>query len=330
MSSDNFPSAENPQPVAPQPPKSNMRSVIVGALIIALLATWGYILWDKNKTEELVTLKDKQISTSNSERDTLKGLLDEATDRYDSLKTSNAKKDSTISMRDKEIADKKAKIQSILTKQNATKEELAQAKTMIASLNQDINGYKMQIDSLKTANTQLFVEKQAVTEQRDIAQKNFDSTKAVVKQREDVIDIGSTLHASNFNILGIDQKGNGKEKETSNAKKVNKLRISFDLDENLITQSGNKTLYVSITGPDGKAISEEDLGSGSFNTRDGQQIAFTQKMDISYVQDKKQTVSFDWKQNGKFSIGDYKIAVYNNGFKIGEGVAHLKKGGLFG
>lgn len=330
MALENFPSAENPQPTAPQPPKSNLRSFIVGALIIALLATWGYIIWDKNKTQETMDMKDKQITTADSQRDTLKAELGDATSRYDDLQTLDVKKDSTIVAESKEISDKKAKIQSILNKSNATKEELAQAKTMIASLNSDIDGYKSQVDSLKAANTQLTVEKQQVTDQRDIAQKGFDSTKDVVKQKEDVIDIGSTLHASNFNITGIDQKSNGREKETSNAKKVNKLRISFDLDENLITQSGNKTLYVAIAGPDGKTISVEALGSGSFTGRDGSDVSFTQKIDVNYVQAKRQTVSFDWKQTSNFTIGDYKIAVYNNGFKIGEGIVHLKKGGLFG
>jgi hypothetical protein len=31
-----------------------------------------------------------------------------------------------------------------------------------------------------------------------------------------------------------------------------------------------------------------------------------------------------------FQKGDYKIEIYHNGFKIGEGTRTLKKGGLFG
>jgi hypothetical protein len=329
MSSENSPLTEIPQP-SPQPPKSNLRSFIVGSLIVALLATWGYIIWDKSNTKQIMEQKDNKNMALNGEKDSLQNLFNDATSRYDDLKTTDLKKDSAITAKDKEIADKKIKIQSLLRKDNATKEELAQAKTLITSLNGDIDGYKAQIDSLKNANAQLTVEKQHVTEERDVAQKNLDSTQQVVKQKEDIIDVGSTLHASNFNILGIDAKKNGKEKETTNAKKVNKLRISFDLDENLIAQSGNKTLYVAITGPDGKTISVQELGSGTFTSRDSQEVAFTQKIDVNYTQAKRQTVSFDWKQNTNFSIGDYKIAVYNNGFKIGEGVAHLKKGGLFG
>jgi hypothetical protein len=40
-------------------------------------------------------------------------------------------------------------------------------------------------------------------------------------------------------------------------------------------------------------------------------------------------VSFDWKNDKDFSEGNYKIEIYNNGFKIGESTRSLKKGGLF-
>jgi len=71
------------------------------------------------------------------------------------------------------------------------------------------------------------------------------------------------------------------------------------------------------------------LGSGTFSTRDGQQKFYTQKINVNYTQNKKQTVTFDWKQNTNFSVGNYKIEVYNNGFKVGEASRPLKKGGLF-
>ena len=47
------------------------------------------------------------------------------------------------------------------------------------------------------------------------------------------------------------------------------------------------------------------------------------------MQGQKQTVNVEWSQNSKFQTGDYKIEIYNNGFKIGEGNVTLRKGGLF-
>ncbi len=330
MAFENFPSATSKPPTPPEAPKTDWRFFLTIGLVIALLGTWGYIIWDKSKVKETIQQKDSQYASVVSEKDTLKNLLDEATMRYDGLKTSNAKKDSTITAKDREIADKKAKIQSILAKANATKEELAQAKSLIASLNTDIESYKVQIETLKGENVALTKEKEEVTQQKYAVQKNYDSAKSVIKQKEDLLDVGSTLHASGFNIIGIDEKGGGKEKETSKAKKVDKLRISFNLDENRISPSGAKELYICIAGPDGKPIAVEALGSGMFNTREDGQKTFTQKVQINYTQGQKQIVSFDWKQNTNYQVGNYKIEVYHNGFKIGEGTAILKKAGFLG
>jgi hypothetical protein len=263
----------------------------------------------------------------------LKKELEDATYLFDKIKTSSTNmlhsKDSTIYRKDREIAAKREKIQQLLSKAGATAKELAEARGLIASLNTDIVKYKSQVEILQGEKIVLTREKNVVTEQRDKVQKDFDSATNVIRQKEEVIDVATTLHASNFSILGINESG-GKEKETNTAKKVDKLRISFDIDENRVAQSGPKNIFICITGPDGKPLAAEALGSGKFSTRDGEQRFYTQKIDLNYTQGQRQTLSIDWKQNTNFSIGNYKIEVYNNGFKIGEGIGSLKKGWLFG
>jgi len=246
------------------------------------------------------------------------------------LKTSNSKKDSAITSQDRDIAAKRQEIQRLLSKANATQAELSQARILIASLNGDISTYKVQVEVLQGKNTVLTQEKRAISAERDRVTKEYDSATTVIKAKEDLIDIGSTLHASNFSIAGIMEKNSGKEKVTSTAKRVDKLRISFDLAENMIAQAGNKEIFVIITAPDGTPVAVEALGSGKFNTREGQEKIYTQKLDVNYVQNKRQTITFDWKQNKDFTTGNYRIEVYNNGFKVGEALKPLKKGGLFG
>jgi hypothetical protein len=333
MAYENFPATENTPQQTPPPEKKNLRNLLTAGLLVALLGTWGYIIYDKNQTKETIQLKDTQLATTTSEKDVLRKELDDATMQYDMIKTSSANmahsKDSMITQRDREIAEKRVKIQQLLGKANATKEELAQAKGLIASLNGDIAGYKTQIETLQGEKVVLIQEKETVTKERDVAKKETEDAKTVIKEKEDLIDVGSTLHASNFSIIGINEKRNGKEKTTTTAKRVDKLRIAFDLDENRITQSGNKSIYICITDPKGTPVTVEALGSGMFKTRDGQDKSFTQQLEINYTQGQRQTISVDWKQNNDFEKGDYKIEVYNNGFKIGEGVRSFKKGGLF-
>lgn len=334
MAFENFPSAEQTTVPAPPPaPKNNWRNVLTGFLVIALLGTWGYIIWDKNQQKKIDDKKDLLVTTTSSQKDQLQKDLDEATARFDMIKTAMAdmehSKDSTITKRDREIADKKSRIQQLLAKNNATAEELTEAKRLISSLNEDITGFRTQIETLQNEKLVLTQEKENVTRQRDVVQRNYDSATVVIKQKDETLDVGSTLNASNFSIAGINEKRNGKEKTTSTAKRVDKLRISFDLAENRIAQSGTKNLFICITAPNGTPVAVEALGSGKFTTREGLEKVYTQKLDINYSQGQRQTVSFDWKQNSDFETGDYKIEVYQNGFKIGEGIRSLKKGGLF-
>ncbi len=330
MSYENFPESNAPEEKTVVVKNNNNRNVLTGILIVALLATWGYIIYDKNKTKQEKQDLTMQIVNSDSSKNELQNELNDAARRLDDLKTSNVKADSLLKTKDKDIEALKSRVQTILNDKHATAAQLAEAKRLIAELKGNIEVYTAQIDSLKTANVQLTQQKQQVTEERDVANKNYDSANHVIKEKENVIDIGSTLHASNFSIVGLKEKSSGKEKETTTAKRVDKLRISFDIDENRITQSGPKDIYVCITSPDGNPVTVDALGSGKFVIRDGSEIPFTKKVQIDYVQGQKQPVTVEWTQNSDFQTGNYKIEIYNNGFKIGEGVRSFKKGGLFG
>jgi phage shock protein A len=328
MSYENFP--ESNSPVEKTTVKNNNnRNILTVLLVIALLGTWGYIIYDKNKTQQEKQELTTQIVNSDSSKNELQRELDDAALRLDALKTTNVKADSLLKTKDKDIEALKSRVQAILNDKKATTAQLAEARRLIAQLKGNIDTYTAEIESLKAENSQLTEDKRVVTQQRDVVQKNYDSANTVIKQKEDVIDIGSTLHASNFKIEGIKERHSGKEKVTTTAKRVDKLRISFDVDENRITQSGPKDIYVCITAPDGNPVAVDALGSGKFSTRDGQERSFTKKIQINYVQGQKEPVQVEWNQNSEFQTGNYKIEIYNNGFKIGEGVRSFKKGGLF-
>lgn len=330
MSYENFPDSDVPEEKPVVVTNNNNRNILTAILVIILLGTWGYIIWDKNKSRQEKQELTSQIVESDSSKNELQRELNDAALRLDMLKTSNSRADSLIRTKDKDIEALKSRVQSILNNKNATQAELAEARRLISQLKGNIETYSAEIESLKSANNQLTEEKRFVTQERDLQKKNYDSATSVIKQKEDLIDVGSTLHASNFNIVGINEKKNGKEKETNKAKRVDKLKISFSIDENRITPSGAKDLYVAITSPDGRPVKVDALGSGTFVTREGIEKPYTKKVQINYVQGQKEPVSVEWSQNSDFQTGDYKIQIYNNGFKIGEGVTSFKKGGLFG
>jgi len=334
MAFENFPTAAR-QPLL-SPPKFNWMALVAGILFFSLSASVLYIIWYKNQSidtirEKIVEEKPVLLASNNNVPDNsgqindLQKELADATMHYDMLKTLSAKKDTANTLLEKEILIKKDSIYTLLRKVNLSQPELIKARDLIASLKGTIEGYKTQVEKLANDKVALIQEKQSIATQRDNVQAHYDSAVTVISQKEDSINIGSTLSAVNFSIAGINEKSNGKEKETVVARHVDKLRINFEIAQNRIAGSGTKELYVCVTDPQNLPITVEALGSGKFITRDGAEKFYTQKLDVNYIEGPpNQEISFDWRQNTNFEPGDYKIEVYNNGFKIGEGVRHLK------
>ena len=328
MSYSNYPSSTSAQPE--EQPRDN-RKLIYGILIAALVGTWGYILFDKSKSTDKINQLTTQYTAADSSRSAIEAEYNDALSRMDSLTGSNTKLSGELADRKTEIESLKGKIRTELNKKNA---DLNKAQAMIKQLNGKITDLLTEVEQLKqenqtltVANADLSTQRDTLTAQKGRVEQNLSETEA---EKAHVEDVGSTLHASNINIAAINLKGSGKEKVTSTAKRTDVLRVSFDLDENRIAPSGDKELYVCVTAPDGHPITLPANGSGTFQTREEGEKVFTNKLNVQYEQGKRMPVSFDWKpETGKYQTGDYKIEIYQNGYKIGQGTKELKKGGLF-
>jgi septal ring factor EnvC (AmiA/AmiB activator) len=315
------------------PQKKDNRNVIYGVLIAALLGTWGYLIYDKSKSSEKIDQLQSSYTTVDSSRNEIQEQFNSSLARLDSLTGTNQSlttelesKNTEVSARTAEIAKLKANINSILKNKNSSDADLKRARNMINELNGKIEDYIAQIDQLTNQNQELTARNEQITNEKTAVENDLAVTR---RTADSTIDIASTLHASGINVTPINEKSGGKEKETTTAKRVDKLRISFNLDDNRVTAAGQKDLYVCVYGPDGQPITIPAYGSGTFNTRTEGEKSFTNKVTVNYENGKPVPVSFDWRQDQKFQTGTYRVEVYQNGFKIGEGTKDLKKGGLF-
>lgn len=323
------------EPIIPSHPQSskNKHNLIYGVLIIALLATWAYIIYDKSKSVAKIEELQTQYVNVEGSRNQIQQLYNASLIRLDSLVGINQQLDDSlrnqVGMMEKssnEIDKLRMEIRAILADKNATTSELATAKRKIIELNANINNHIAEIEALKSKNQELLANREQIISEKQTAEKKLEKSQ---QQLQSAVDIGSTLHASQINVMPIHEKSDGEEKETTTAKRVDKLRISFVIDENRIANSGKKEIYVCLYGPDNKPITIQAYGSGLFGTREEGEKIFTSKVSIMYTKGKRSAVSVDWRQDRAFEAGDYKVEVYHNGFRIGEGVVRLKKGGLF-
>lgn len=302
-------------PAAPKPPPRKNYTWIYVAIIALLLGTNIYLFINRNNAitqKQIVEVSRDSIATS---RDMLQDEFDAAIARLDDLVSRNAALTKQMTDQNSEIAKLKHQIDEILQNKNASDAQLAEARRLIQKLNSSVRSYEDQIAALKTEN-------------KTLSQRNeelIQTTDSVVTEREQLRKLGSVLHASNIRMIPIDlRRGGSKEKETSKAKRVDLMRIYFDIDENRIAESGEKQIFLRITGPDGLLLSNAAYGSGITTTEQGEKIGYTLAKSVYMERGQNQKdVSVDWKQDSQFAKGTYLIELYNDGFRIGGGSVTL-------
>lgn len=325
MTETNYPSATPSSQVQPTRNKNkNYKNLAIGLLAAGLLGTWGYLLYDKNKSEKTISDRDATIVKKDGDYNNLQTDFNSALARLDSITGANNSLQGDKSSLQKEIDAKKAEIRKILNDKNATAAQLAKARTLITELNDKITGLETEVARLTGENQTLTVANTSLQQEKTDLETNLAMSNTEKDELAKTVDVASTFSASNIQVQPVNEKSSGKEKSTTSAKKVDKLVVSFDV-ENRIAQSGPADMYLIVTAPDGKVISEGTM----LNTRTDGDKPFTAKVPVEYVQGQRKSIQYPIRQTD-FLTGDYKIEIYHNGFKIGEGVRSLKKGGLFG
>jgi predicted nuclease with TOPRIM domain len=260
-----------------------------------------------------------KIAAIDSSKNIINAEFIAASVKLDSLTAQNTQLSGNLLTKTDEIKKLKSNIGNILKNQKATNKELENAKSMIVELNGKLTGLVADLEKAQVENKQLTAKNEDLTNQNTSLNNNLTTT---TKEKERLQDIGSTLHASTFNIESLRIREDGSERKTNNAKRANTIRVTFQLDKNKITPSGTQDIYVCLTNPEGKSIGD----GATFTTREDGLKTFSNKLTVQYVQNATLPVNFDIKQNSKLTEGEYKVEVYNNGFKIGEGKTTSRKG----
>src|SRR3954466_9546666 len=124
MSYTNYPSAGNTSAGQSNEPRNDNRKLIYGILIVALLGTWGYIIYDKNKTNDNIAQLQTQTRTTENSRDSIQEQYNDIAQQFDTLKSNNLQLQGQLSKRDQDIKGLRSQIESELKKSNRDKAKL--------------------------------------------------------------------------------------------------------------------------------------------------------------------------------------------------------------
>lgn len=139
-------------------------------------------------------------------------------------------------------------------------------------------------------------------------------------KKDNLIKYASKLSISNFILKGVKVRRNGKEVQTDKASRIDKLEVSFDINENLLAETGEKELYLVVHLPDKTLATFSNKASGTF-LLDGEQKVYSEKLMINYINGTNVTVTTQW-ENDDFQRGNYVLEVYE---KTPSGIKNIGK-----
>jgi len=321
--------------------EGDRRPIYFGIIALLLLLN-GYLLYTNMKLKktfisEAATI---QINDITDERDKLQIEYNETLATLSSLQTESLEKDSAIVQLKNQLEGEKAEIERILSKSSITKRDLEDARARLASLKAETENYKRVIAQLTEQNQQLTQEKQVLSseleseksvrtglesEKLSLTKEKEELTEVKVKQ-EETINRGTVLLSENLTAYGVRDKKSGKEFQTNNPKRMEKLKVCFDLLPNKIIQTGSQEVYLRLLSPEGSTIAVQSMGSGKFKSAEtGEEKQYTTKANINY-KGSRQNYCVYWSQNFPFSEGAYNAEIYHKGYLIGSGNFELKSG----
>lgn len=291
--------------------KSSSNKKIITGILIALLVALGVYTFQQNKkfkaSEEFLKQEKEQIL----------GNLTSMEERYDvAIAKNSSLSEELIAEKDKIVAFK----DSVKNLKNANWSLVRRYRKKIKDLEAKNERLFFLNDSLTIANNLLVVEKDSITGEL-IEQTKFNDT--LVAQNLDLskkVEIGGALRVSTVAATAMRLRSNGKYMETNKAQKAEAIRTTFRIVKNEIASPGEKEVYIVIQNPKGTVIAE----SGTFTTKSGQEVAYTQKDIVEYKNADIDEVIFVEKIPQKFVKGTYTLKVYIDGNLVGASKFELK------
>ncbi len=136
------------------------------------------------------------------------------------------------------------------------------------------------------------------------------------------VSVAAALRAEGVNVYAISSRGKETGIRGQKAKRIDKIRVIFHLQNNPLATREIKSIYLRIIEPTGNTLSDYALGSGTvlFN---GKELVYSAKQRIFY-ENNHQSVEFIYARSTPYREGKHEIELYSEGFLIGLGTFEVR------
>lgn len=304
---------ENTEQTQEQKPKKRFGSPlsIIIILLVILVGTMTWLYIDQKITTQEIT------NELQAEKDSLQSELVDISSEYDSLKTTTDTLNTKLNLEQRRVDNLLSDLQNI----KATNyRRIKNLRDEVNTMRKIAQSYVRQIDSLNRANKILMAENIRVREEMEEVQESKKQLEEEKENLTETVQKASVLRTENINALPINQRG----KEKNRVDKIDKIKVCFTLEENVVAEPGDRYIYMRIASPPDDFIltnSEDNL----FEYED-KQIIYTARRPIEYTGESMDLCMF-FDSQGEMKPGEYEVYLFADGYKIGETSFILEESG---
>jgi len=291
----------------------NSTSKLLIFIVILETAAIGWLVWDKFQQKEEKGKISKELVQVKSERAVIEEELETMYRQYEGLKTNNKELNEQLEAEKEKIAQTLEQLRRVKRTDFAKIKQLQEETETLKTIMKD---YIKQIDKLNTENKKLHTENLEIKKDYEDEVARTETLTYLKDSLSTQVKIAKELKAENITIQPL----NKRDKSTSRASKLHKVKICFTIDDNVLAKKGSRYAYVRIAGPDGIILMSSESGMFNFN---GKEIAYSSKRHLTYEGDKTNVCVF-WTADEEQLSGKYDVDIFMDGNQIGEQYFTLK------
>ncbi|HZJ60243.1 MAG TPA: hypothetical protein VFD24_08195 [Chitinophagaceae bacterium] len=298
------------------------KNLLLLLVSVGLMGTWIYHLYDKSRYSNhlaQVLVKDT-MATQEAVRDSLQKLFTDKTRELDTTKSLTDSLRGSLDSTMSKIFDLRRQISGILKNRNATNADLKRARELITEYQERIEEMKAQNADLETERTRLNGVLTELSDEVKGMQENINRITNENKQLTETISEASTFIASDMRLSVVTTKSGDRETEVTSARKADKIIFSFTLQNN-IANTASYDVYVVIVQPDKKVL-QTDVWGDHFDTKAEGAKPYTTKVRFEYNKGERKKILYTI-QPDNFLSGIYTMQIYQNGVSLGETTKQL-------
>jgi hypothetical protein len=308
---------------------SNQNSLKIG--IVVLLGALGLLAYlyygSKNENTELQKVlsgKLDELSTTRIKLDSISRNLDEKIAEVTALGGNIEELEKIKAQLEQDKKNLRANAGSSVKKYEAKIAEyetfLAEKDVELAKLREENQELALQYQTEKEEKQKVIAQNTTLSFAKDSLNQKVSEVSTVNEDLRKKVTVGSALKAVNVQVAAISSRGKERTGEVKN-KRIDQLKVSFILPTNPLAETNNKEIFLRVTDPEGGVLN--DMGRGGVLNFANQEIGYTLKESVAYTRN-DQKVDLFYKKDMAFKPGEYKIELFSEGFKIGNGSFAVK------